>query len=205
MYIQYSSCLFALLLAACSRNETVGPELSQPVETMTSTEYAVLFAVIDSLYDPTTVTQIVVQDSTTPEIYAYNLDSVLTTTLGYVRQTIPSLGVEAAGDFKTKNLVSSIVRDSASLHPKSRLLNTAIAWHILRGDSGWSWNAFSLMYPGAHGFLSVGRVGIDKNGSQALAYVGSHPGSRSGAGFYFVLSFENGKWKVVGRALASVS
>jgi hypothetical protein len=173
----FSSLLIILVLCGCSKKETTGPTQPQPPGEITNGEYAVLAAIIDTVYFYATDSTLVVQDTTSPGVYTYNIDSTLTELLQYVGQHVTALKAETMENFKAKNLTHTYIQN-----PSSICLTCVL----------------SSMANTAYPVIEVSRVGFSSDGQQALTYVGFTEAPLVGAGNYYVLSQEHGKWVIIG-------
>ena len=172
-----ASMLVILMLSGCSRMETAAPTQPPSSETITADEYAVLSALIDSLYPKSAATTMIVHDSTSTGIYQDNLDSVMTLLLQHLAQYVPVLKAETMLDFKTKNLTRAYIQDPVSIHPNCILSSTS-----------------QTVYP----WFEVSRVGFRSDRQQAIAYIGHMIVPRAGLGTYYVLFRDNNKWRITG-------
>jgi hypothetical protein len=175
--------ILGFALFACSKSGPVAPTQLVPTE-MTDQEYDVLAALIDSVYPHSPDSILVVRDSTDAGIHAYNQDSILAVVLLEAQQHLPSLSRETMTDFRRKNHSATYIQNP------------------LRIDSTFvRASATGRIYPA----FTVGRVGFGFNGEQALAYVGHIAAPLAGEGVYYLLSVEQGKWRVTGSHLIWIS
>jgi hypothetical protein len=58
------------------------------------------------------------------------------------------------------------------------------------------WSLFYEMYPAAAGFISLSKVGFNKDRTQAIVYMQTSCGFLCGAGEYILLTKSENKWKV---------
>jgi hypothetical protein len=63
---------------------------------------------------------------------------------------------------------------------------------------GRGWEKFYRKYPGSEGFVTFSRVGFNRDRTQALVYQAYSCGGTCGGGTYYLLTKENGIWKVKG-------
>lgn len=61
------------------------------------------------------------------------------------------------------------------------------------------------LYPNSQGFMSLSRVGFNKDATQAIVYLGNVCGGLCGSGQFFLLAKDNGKWKIKLSSMAWVS
>ena len=194
------SLLLSMFLAfACSKKENTTLTAPPSSEAISTAEYAVLSAVVDSLYLHDASAMVVVHDSTNWGTFMYNRDSGMTLIFRDLAKIVPSVKDETMQDYRMKNESSYYVNTPKNINPACILYSAA--WQ----DSIWNWQKFYQMYPNALGLMTIGRVGFSSDGQQALAYVGLVEGRTSGAGFYHVLSFENSKWRIIGSIMIWIS
>jgi len=168
---------FPLLYVACSRSEITAPSpppRSSP--SITSDEYSVLAALMDSLLGRTSVDIIVLYDSTDSGVFLGSTDSALTVTLAYVSQNFPELESETVMDYKAKNLEHAYIDDPKKVYTS-----------CLRASQT------DKVFPSCQ----VSRVGLAADGEQALVYVGMSWAPLAGGGAYYLLSRINGSWIVI--------
>jgi hypothetical protein len=166
----------------CTKDESVVS--TEPADAITSAEYEVLAAIVDSVIIRPSSPTLVVYDSTSCGMFTRNVDSTLTATLQYVRQHITTLKAETMVDFKAKNLTRVCVVNPTDIDPR-----------CVRSS------ASTVAYP----VLSVSRVGISTDGKQALAYAGCVYAPLAGSGAYYVLSRQDGRWKIIGGVMIWIS
>jgi hypothetical protein len=58
------------------------------------------------------------------------------------------------------------------------------------------WKTFYRWYPRSNGYITLSRVGFNRDGDEALVNTGWMSGALSGEGHYFLLSKKAGKWQV---------
>jgi hypothetical protein len=60
-------------------------------------------------------------------------------------------------------------------------------------------------YPGSNGYLIFSRVGFNRTLDQAVVYVGEVAGPLMGAGYYYLLEKETGKWTIKAETMVWIS
>ncbi len=171
-----------VISSGCSGHQPVEP--TEPSDIITSAEYAVLAAIVDSVVFVPSNSVLILRDSTRPGISSYDIDSALTSTLQYVARDIAVLKAETMLDFKAKNLTHFYIDSPTDIDPRCVRSSTS-----------------SAVYP----MLEVSRVGFSVDGRQALAYVGYTYAKLAGSGIYYVLSWQDAKWKISGAAMIWIS
>lgn len=117
----------------------------------------------------------------------------------FLRKKLPDgMSAEIVDDFQEKNLHSVKLKDCFKVNMKYALVGKDELQTV--GD----WDEFYKKYPGS-GIVELSRVGFNKELTQAVVYVSSTNGSRSGWGYYVFLTKENSSWQIRQRTLAWVS
>jgi len=60
-------------------------------------------------------------------------------------------------------------------------------------------------YPGTHGYIIFSRVGFNHAFDQAVIYVGNVGGPMMGAGYYYLMGKQNGRWLMKEQVMAWIS
>jgi hypothetical protein len=60
-------------------------------------------------------------------------------------------------------------------------------------------------FPGTHGYIIFSRVGFNNTLDQAVIYVGNVGGPLMGAGYYYLMEKQNGRWVMKEQAMAWIS
>jgi hypothetical protein len=60
-------------------------------------------------------------------------------------------------------------------------------------------------FPGTHGYIIFSRVGFNNTLDQAVIYVGNVGGPLMGAGYYYLMGKQNGRWVMKEQAMAWIS
>lgn len=122
--------------------------------------------------------------------------------LQWVSEQMPALDSETINDFKLKNAQSYPLSSNFDLPVKVLLFSEEEMKEIF-DDGGWS--EFYRRYPLAQGIMSVSRVGFNSTKDQALVYVGSSCDWLYGAGYYVLLTKENGVWVIQDEVMTWIS
>ncbi|MGI8649802.1 MAG: hypothetical protein ACR2KW_05415 [Rubrobacter sp.] len=103
---------------------------------------------------------------------------------------------ETLDDFLAKNREKYSV--DPDLNPEGHLicLTEEESGQIFRGEDGW--NRFMEEYPKSSGNIELSRVGLDRNLTQAMIYVGHQFHWTAGSGNCYFLSKSDGNWFVEG-------
>jgi hypothetical protein len=139
---------------------------------------------MDSLLGESTISTIVLDDSTQPGTFGSPIDSALIQMLERVGQHLPGLKQETVSDFIGKNLRRTYIDDPKRIHPacvRSSETDVTFPW------------------------CGVSRVGFSSDGGQALVYVGIVWAPLAGAGEYYMLSRNQGVWVISGSVMIWIS
>jgi hypothetical protein len=191
------SIILALFLSLCAHS------LSDFVKAdgITSDEYAVYSALIQSMYVKQPVQTVVVDKQTQfykidwerPEDYRKSILAELS-----------SISEETIEDFEKKNETEGEL---------ARHLNLTVDYVLLGKQSSArtpeehakQWKEFDEKYPNSPGIISLSRVGFNSDKDQALVYVANRCGGLCGKGYYVLLMKSGERWKVQKEMLLWVS
>jgi len=158
------------LLSSCAGSPVIGVSSKHGSETE---EYAVYDTLIERMYVRDQVEQFVIKDQTSLDSFNEDeLDSIFQR----VSRKLIALQKTTFNDFQGKAEEDELLYKSAD-----------------------GWAAFYKKYPKSQGIITLSRVGFNPEMNQALVYVGNQSGPKSGAGYYVLLSRENGTWVIKDR------
>lgn len=163
-----------------------------------SDEYDVYAALIDEMYVDERVKLIVIVDHTDAD-YSEDLDQ----TLQYVTENISGIQQETLDDFKAQNAQSHPLRDDFNLRVPHGLISQREMKEIFSTGSGW--DEFYQKYPDSQGAMTLSRVGFNREGDQALVYVGNQSHWLAGAGYYVLLARQDGAWVIQDNVMVWIS
>jgi len=117
--------------------------------------------------------------------------------LSYLRENLEGMDEETLADLLAKNREQHPVEPN--LNPGGRLICVGDEEfeHIFRDAEGWT--RFRRKFPGSDGTLRFSRVGLDRNVSQAMLYVGQQFDWNIGSGGFWLFSKLGGAWGEAGR------
>jgi hypothetical protein len=117
--------------------------------------------------------------------------------LSYLREHFEGLEEETLADFLTKNREQYPV--APDLNPGGRLICVGDEEfeHIFRDTDGWT--RFRQKFPESDGTLRFSRVGLDRDVTQAMLYVGQQFDWNVGSGGFWLFSKPDGEWTEAGR------
>lgn len=179
----FSSCAGSSVISGPSRNSSE------------TEEYAVYDTLIEQMYIRDQVEQIVIKDQTS--LSGFNNEE-LEGIFQRVGRKLTTLQKTTFNDFRANNEQPHRLDGPFNLSVSYTLISKDEENDLLyqRPDR---WFAFYKKYPKAQGVLTISRVGFNPEMNQALVYVGSQSGPKTGAGYYVLLSRENGTWIIKER------
>lgn len=161
-------------------------------------EYAVYSALIRAMYLQPGIDRIVIDDHTSPGLsYDPGED------LDYVTNRLPGLEEETLADFQAQNRESHPLTDDFDLSVEVVLIGEEELDQIFGDMEGW--DTFYATYPDSQGRMTLSRVGFNRQGTQALVYVGNQSHWLAGTGHLVLLAGENGVWTLQGEVTLWIS
>jgi hypothetical protein len=163
-------------------------------------EASVYKSVIEAMYLRDGINLIVVKDHTVPGNFANGrLTDQLQRALRELR--VSSQGADT--DFLRKNGEQHPLTNLPRLSVHLKRISQSEATIIFQAGRGWE--EFYQKYPGSQGVLELSRPGFNREATQALVYVANQGSWKGGAGYFVLLTKENGSWKVEKRYTSWVS
>ena len=186
-----------LCLAAC----TSLPALAQPTPSASQVnreEQAVYAFLLAKMYQHTGY--VIMADTATSATGNDNTAQ----TLAYVMKNLHAVAPATLDSFKARNAASQPLRTDMQLGRPYTLLSQAGKNQIFsQNQSGW--DIFYNRFPQAPGITTFSRVGFDATLDQALVYMGTQSNWLAGAGYYFLLSKQNGVWSIDQQVMVWIS
>ena len=104
---------------------------------------------------------------------------------------------DTVADFKERNKEAMRLKRSFRLAIAYRIVNyqkieKLFAPMMLDEE----WKTFDQWYPKSNGYITLSRVGFNRNRTEALVNTSWMRGERTGEGHYFLLSKKDGEWCV---------
>ena len=99
-------------------------------------------------------------------------------------------------DLLIKNEKRYSVSEKFRLTRQLLLVNEAAISEIFKKRGYEGWDEFYRKYPNSSGYITLSRVGFNKQATKAVIYRETGCGSLCGYGGYIFLSRESGEWKV---------
>lgn len=179
-----------ILVTGCMQTET-------PINDTEAEEYAVYSALIEERFDDFVI---VIKDHTACDRAARE---DLNGRLQWVYEAMPAAQQETFDDFLAKNGQSYPLKNLFNVRGKVILVSEEKLRKIFEGEFGWL--EFYVRYPFSQGIMTLSRVGFNEEMDQALIYTGNQSGSLSGAGYYVLLTKEEGVWTIQDSIIVWIS
>ena len=179
-----------ILVTGCIQQEI-------PTDDSEAEEYAVYSALIDERFDEILI---VIKDYTAYDRIA---GEDLSGRLQWVYETMPAAQQETFDDFLAKNGQSYPLKNLFNIGSKVTLVSEEKVRGIFQGE--FDWLEFYVRYPFSQGIMTLSRVGFNAEMDQALVYIGNQSGGLSGAGYYVLLTKEEGAWTIQDNIIVWIS
>ena len=191
----YRGALLFMLLALLFHGN-VGLVTSAKVQhTIPDEEYAINSASIKDLFPVDESQLVVIHDQTSFFSQPDNVEN-LAKHLRRIQKGSPQISQDVLDDFKAKNNQSYSLEKLFNLRGKYEFISRQEINDLFMGNDPGGWKAFYIKYPQSTGIVGVARVGLDKDKSQALAYVENRHSDSGADGFFVFVVKESGNWKV---------
>ena len=172
-------------------------------------EYAVYSAVIvTSFLTSKTGTQLIIANATCRGMVVKTIDDinflVQTPSFPFATKEKPSpLSPDTFANYLERNAQTQVLKN---------LFHSKVGYALVDYDeierlAGRldNFKNFHLRYPGAHGFITLSRIGFNRKRDQALVFTTWTCGDLCGEGWFVLLSRVNGEWQVIREALIIIS
>jgi hypothetical protein len=164
-------------------------------------EYAVYSTLLNALYDGGHTDRILIRDHTSVDNLEYK---AIANPLEGLRLQIPLVQTETLDSFRDANAQSHPLDDRLRLPGRIGWISEREVEDYFRAGGG-GWQAFNRDHQNAGGFITLSRVGFNRNMNQALVYLASACGETCGLGSLVFLVKEGGSWRIKGTAAAWIS
>lgn len=192
-----------LCLTGCMRSESVvhstAPDTAK-IEGIEAVEYAVYSALVEEMYMNDKIKLIAIKDHTALQPLA---GDDLSKELEQVQQKMPGVSQEVVANFLEKNKRQHRLENAFNLSVPYVLVSEKEYEEIFQNDDGWQ--TFYRKYPASQGLMTLSKVGFNSETNRALVYVGNQHAGLGGAGYYVLLTKENGAWVIKGKSGAWIS
>jgi hypothetical protein len=164
-------------------------------------EYAVYSTLLNAMYDGGHSDRILIRDQTSVD----NLeDKAIASPLESLRLQNPLVEQETLDSFRGANEHSYRFDSRFRLPGASRFVDAQELEGYFR-EGGGGWQAFNRDYRNAGGFITLSRVGFNRDLNQALVYLASACGETCGLGSLVFLVKEGGTWRIKGTTSVWIS
>jgi hypothetical protein len=127
----------------------------------------------------------------------------------YLIKQMPSLSKEIIDNFSSRNSKPIKIEDKFNLKLKVNVVGEELDQifnnSLQQSTKMEAWGVFREKNPKANGFITISRVGFNKEKTQAFAYVARHCDVLCGSSWYYFLVKRNDKWTLQERLNAWVS
>jgi hypothetical protein len=124
-----------------------------------------------------------------------------------LRDSVPGLPESAITAFRSAQSDTSRIPMLSLRSQRVHLLSDSVMreYFPAKIDTSRGWKAFRRAFPHGGGIVSISRAGLSSDGRWALIYAGRQSDWLAGAGYYYVLRFDRGVWRVVYERMLWVS
>ena len=185
---------------------------SNPLPNRESENYAVLSALIKDMYVDDGVKLLVIQNARCPttteatEPIDAKVEEMRRQMEEYAFKELPELKHETIDDFHAQTKVC---------HPLTNELDIPIKYVLVvdkdleplfpKGELDRAWRRFYEKYPSSSGIVSFSRPGFNNEMNQAVVSTARSCGGLCGAGYFILLTKDQGRWKVRSKTNTWVS
>jgi hypothetical protein len=187
--------------ALCRSESTAGFNACAQPNMREIEEYAVYSTLLIQLYKGGHTGTVLIRDHTTIDGFNYKAhDNVLVE----ISRQLPLMQAETLSSFFEANEQSHPFDTRLRLPGASRFVDAQQIEGYFR-EGGGGWQAFDRDYPHYGGFITLSRVGFNRDMNQAIVYFSSVCGDTCGAGSLVFLIKEGAVWRIKGSAVNWVS
>lgn len=180
--------VFALYAIICLwRLDVVQPVAAQ-IE-VSEDEYVVYSDVLRQIYSSEKISLIVILDKTQPSKYIS--PNILDNRL--LAQRLAPLTKETLDDFLGRNREKSVLSRKFRIDKLYDLVTREEVDQTIRSGGP---DAFRARFTGSFGYIEFSRVGFNREMNQAVVFTSTWCGRLCGSGDLWVLTKENGVWKI---------
>lgn len=164
-------------------------------------EYEIYSAVIEEMYATRSNTKLlIIKDHTVTDSHELKENHWYRKQLAEI---LSSLLPETINSYVEENKRESQLKSAFNLKISHTLIKKSEIGEIFKrgtsmGEMG-EWDEFRKRFPDARNVIGISHIGFSFERNQALVYLEEWCGSLCGTGNYFLLSKEQGKWKVIKR------
>ena len=199
--VQFLWLACALALGACSSSNTTSipatPQLESDDE---MAEYAVYNALLKARFVHDRVGLLVIRRNTSLDPARSSIERS-----DYLQQNLPGLSDEIVEDFENKNQTLHELKPQFDLGVEYTLVSDQEIEELFGQQDKDGWQAFYEKYPDAPGEITLSRVGFNEARNKALVYIGNQQGWLAGAGYFVLLTMQDGQWIIESELMAWIS
>jgi hypothetical protein len=164
-------------------------------------EHAVYSALLIPLYQGGHTDRVLIRDLTSIDGFNYKSRDNM---LEEITRQLPLMQAETLDSFFDANEQSYLFDKRLRLPGASRFVDAQqIESYFSEGEGGWQ--AFDRDYPHYGGFITLSKVGFNRDMNQALVYFSSVCGTTCGTGSLVFLVKEGNVWRIKGTAVNWIS
>jgi hypothetical protein len=192
-----------LTLAVCALLPVFGAN-AQPIESATieREEYAVYSATISAIYGNGGSAQFIISNPAGSLFFS----GLKEKDIPFAIPAAPRVAHETLEDFLQRNKTNRWLERRLNLRTDYVIVDHGEIKTLLHNfDVRNDWKDFNQKYPGAGGFISLSRVGLNSRLDEALVFASWTCGALCGKGEFVLLSRKDKVWKIANRALYIVS
>ena len=165
-------------------------------------EYAVYSATISAIYGNDGNAQFVISNPAGSPFFS----GIKEKDIPFAIPAAPRVAHETLEDFLQRNKTNRWLERRLNLKTDYVIVDHEEIKKLLHDfDAHNDWKDFNQKYPGAGGFISLSRVGLNSRLDEALVFASWTCGPLCGKGEFILLSRTDNGWTVVNRALYVVS
>jgi hypothetical protein len=184
-----------------------------PIEELPDEDYAIYSLVLQTHFAKDGVERIVLGDHTLMDFPPIMMGMTQFGGSEDAKTIRESAAKETLEDYERRNKSSIALGNKFSLKAPLVLMSAAERDRVFmvtgegkkRAARPKAMEAFQKLYPKAPGFMHISRIGFNAGRTQAFLYAGYVCGGLCGSGYIFLLTKENGKWKIQHVAMTWIS
>ena len=124
-------------------------------------------------------------------------------TVDFIKSGLKGISTETLDNYLERNKQPSQLSPTMNLGVEYVLLSRE---DIMKISSQPDWGQLmNAKFPGTHGYIIFSRVGFNNTLDQAVIYVGNVGGPLMGAGYYYLMEKQNGRWIMKQQIMAWIS
>ncbi|HWQ45551.1 MAG TPA: hypothetical protein VN376_01725 [Longilinea sp.] len=189
--------LLVILIVGCTCQLPHYLPTPRPEETNEDEDYAVLGALLQ--YVASEASQYVLVDTSTT---GFGFDNSSSDQFDYLSEQLPQLTRDMIDNWQAANTDAITWENEFDLGVPVVFISQD---ELDKLQDDVYWTGFHTQYPEVGGYFEISRPGFNETGDQALVYLSFFAGSLAAHGTFYLLSYENGVWQVVGEAMIWIS